>query len=379
MRVLYVSHFGGLGGAERSLLELMNAVRTLGVDPVLLCPSGPLSEAAATADIPVANWGARPVTRSRGLNSWKFVLPRLPLGWRELDRTVRRFQPHLLHANSAQAMLWMGPVASWRGCPVVWHWRDFYGGRGVAKSMAGRADVIVAISEATLTFAEKLLGPSSHHLTLVRNGVADLPLRNADHVAAVRRGLDIPPTGRLVVMAGQSIPRKGHAVLLEALAILTRTHPDLHAWLLCLEHDQKAATYTRQLRRLAVDLGCGPRVRITEGVEQIAPVLYAADVVAVPSLREPFGRIAVEAMLAKRPLIASSVDGLKEIVTEDETGLLVPPGDPAGLASGLARILDEPALWASRADTARREALHRFSISRVAAELVPVYGAICDN
>ena len=379
MRTLYVSHFGGLGGAERSLLELMNAVRTLGVDPVLLCPRGPLSEAAATAGIPVANWGARPVTRSRGLNSWMFALPRLPLGWRELDRAVQRFQPHLLHANTAQAMLWIGPVASWRRCPAVWHWRDFYDGRSVARSMARRAQAIVAISEATLTFAEKLLGPSSRHLKLVRNGIADLPPHDADHVAAIRRALKIPADGRLVVMAGQSIPRKGHAVLIEALAILTRTHPDLHAWLLCTEHDRNAATYTRRLRRLAVDLGCGPRIRITGGVEQIAPVLYAADVVAVPSLREPFGRIAVEAMLAQRPVIASAVDGLKEIVSDDETGLLVAPGDPVCLAKGLARILDEPASWRSKADAARRAALHRFSISRVAAELVPVYGAICRN
>lgn len=379
MRVLYVSHFGGLGGAERSLLELMQAVRTQGIDPILLCPSGSLSEAATTTGIPVANWSAHPITRSRGLNSWEFALPRLPLGWRDLDRTVRRFQPHLLHANSAQAMLWIGPIASLRRCPLVWHWRDFYGGGRVARTMAGRADAIVAISEAIRTCAEELLGPTSRRLTLIRNGVADLPPRDADRVAAVRRGLDIPATARLVVMAGQSVPRKGHAVLLEALAMLTRTHPDLHAWLLCPEHDRKAAIHTQQLRRLAVDLGCGPRVRITEGVEQIAPALYAADVVAVPSLREPFGRIAVEAMLAQRPVVASSVDGLKEIVTEDETGLLVPPGDPASLAAGLARILDEPASWASRAAAARREALQLFSISRVAAELVPVYGAVCRN
>lgn len=379
MRVLYVSHFGSLGGAERSLLELMDAVRMLGVDPVLLCPSGPLSGAAASAGIPVANWDARPVTRSRGLNCWKIVLPQLPLGWRELDRTVRRFQPHFLHANSAQAMLWIGPVASWRNCPVVWHWRDFYGGRGIARLMAGRADAIVTISEATLTFAQKVLGASSRRITLVRNGVADLPPRDADHVATLRRSLDVPRSGRLVVMAGQSVPRKGHAVLLKALALLTRNRPDLHAWLLCPELDQNAAAYTRQLRRLAVDIECGPRVRITEGVEQIAPALYAADVVAVPSLGEPFGRIAVEAMLAKRPVIASSVDGLKEIVTEDETGLLVPPGDSTSLAAGIARILDDSASWVSRAAAARSKALQLFSISRVAAELVPVYRAISRN
>jgi glycosyltransferase involved in cell wall biosynthesis len=245
--------------------------------------------------------------------------------------------------------------------------------------MAGRADAIVTISEATLTFAQKVLGASSRRITLVRNGVADLPPRDADHVATLRRSLDVPRSGRLVVMAGQSVPRKGHAVLLKALALLTRNRPDLHAWLLCPELDQNAAAYTRQLRRLAVDIECGPRVRITEGVEQIAPALYAADVVAVPSLGEPFGRIAVEAMLAKRPVIASSVDGLKEIVTEDETGLLVPPGDSTSLAAGIARILDDSASWVSRAAAARSKALQLFSISRVAAELVPVYRAISRN
>jgi hypothetical protein len=111
-------------------------------------------------------------------------------------------------------------------------------------------------------------------------------------------------------------------------------------------------------------------------MEEIAPALRASDIVAVPSLREPFGRIAVEAMLAERPVIASAVDGLNEIVIDGTTGLLVSPGNPALLAEGLARILSDPAGWAAKAKVARQRALQLFSISRAAEEVVAVYGKV---
>jgi hypothetical protein len=227
-----------------------------------------------------------------------------------------------------------------------------------------------------LEFAAERVGDSARHLVLVRNGVTDLPPGNAYDVAGLRRAMGIPRDAPLVVMAGQSVPRKGHAVLLRALASLTAGRPDLRAWLLCTEHDPEASDHTRRLRRQAVELGCDRSVQITEGVEQMAPVLRAADVIVVPSLREPFGRIAVEAMLAERPVVASAVDGLNEIVADGETGLLVPPGDAARLAEGLGRVLDEPAAWISRGLAARRRALQLFSISRVVDELAALYGTV---
>jgi glycosyltransferase involved in cell wall biosynthesis len=188
--------------------------------------------------------------------------------------------------------------------------------------------------------------------------------------------MGVPDDAPLVVMAGQSVPRKGHAILLEALASMTAARPDLHAWLICSEHDGDAAAHTRQLRERAAALGCGRSIRITEGVGRIASALRAADVVAVPSLREPFGRIAVEAMLAERPVVASAVDGLKEIVEDEETGLLVPPGHPILLAAALDRVLREREVWRMRGRAARRRALQLFSVERVAGEVAALYGSL---
>jgi glycosyltransferase involved in cell wall biosynthesis len=293
-----------------------------------------------------------------------------------LDQTVWQYQPHILHVNNAQAMLWSGPAMRFRGPSVVWHLRDFLDFPRVGRLMARHTDAVVAVSKSILTFAADMLGPSARRLVLVRNGIADLPPDHAGQVAAVRRDLGVTPDAPLVVMAGQSVPRKGHAVLLQALARLATARPDLLSWLLCIEHDLEASSHTQRLRRQAAELGCGRGVRITEGVAQISPVLRAANVVVVPSLREPFGRIAVEAMLAERPVIASAVDGLNEIVAAGATGILVPPGNPARLAAALASVLDAPTSWEARGRAARRRALRLFSVSRMADEMVSLYRTV---
>lgn len=373
MRVLYVSHFGGLGGAERSLLELMLAVRLLGVEPRLICPPGPLHEAAVQNNIGVVNWAAHAITRSSGSTGLPRSLPHLARGWAGLTQTIKSFKPDIVHANTMQAMLWIGPVARLRGCRVVWHWRDFYDHGRQARTMARGADAIVAISRSTLSFAADLLGAAAPKLSLILNGVSDLPACDPDQINVTRRSLSIPGDGLLVLMAGQSVPRKGHAVLIEALAGVNKQRSDVHALLLCQEHDRSAVSYTRELRRQAAEIGCDTRVQIRNGVQHLAPMLYAADVVAVPSLREPFGRIAVEAMLARKPVIASDVDGLKEIVQQPETGVLIPPGDPPRLASGLIDMLAAHASLPLRGEAGRRRAQNLFAISRVAAEVVSLY------
>jgi glycosyltransferase involved in cell wall biosynthesis len=369
MRTLYISHYGGLGGAERSLLELMVAVRPLGIEAALICPDGPLLREANAAGIPVSAWCACTITRSLRSSGLGGIFR----GWRELYHAIDRFLPDVLHVNSAQAMLWTGPAGRCCGRPVVWHWRDFVPSHRLLKLLALGADAIVAISNAVLAFAGEILGHSSPRLMLVRNGIADLAPVEEARTAVLRGTLGVGSQSPLVVMAGQSVPRKGHAILLDAIARLAPKYPHMRAWMLCAEHTPEAAAHTRQLRQKAAELGCAQSVCISEGIDQIAPALRAADIVVAPSLREPFGRIAVEAMLAERPVLASAVDGLNEIVLDGETGLLVPPGDSASLARGLACLLDDPEMRLCMGQAARRRALQLFSISRVAREITSLY------
>jgi glycosyltransferase involved in cell wall biosynthesis len=373
VKVMYVSHFGGLGGAERSLLELMSMIRTMDVSPALLCPEGALSREARALQIPVITWHATPLTRRGGVRHHARALARLVGAWKRLADALRAFDPDVLHVNSAQAMPWCAPAVWGRRRPTVWHWRDFSGPRSFLIAMARQCDAVVVVSSAMQRFAETTLGPLAARVVVARNGVATPPSRADRASAEVRARFGCPPDVPLVVMAGQSIPRKGHAVLLDAVAIVHARGRPLRALLVCAEHDAVSAAHTESLRRRAEALGCGQTVSITGGVEHLAPLLRAADVVAVPSLREPFGRVAVEAMLAGRPVVASAVDGLSEIIDDGATGLLVPPGDPARLAAALEEMLDRPRVWSARARRARTRARRLFSITRTAGELHSVY------
>jgi len=93
------------------------------------------------------------------------------------------------------------------------------------------------------------------------------------------------------------------------------------------------------------------------------------DVVVVPSRVEPFGNVAVQAMLAGRPVVASRTQGLAEIVKDGETGLLVRPDDPVALADAIAELLDDPARASALAAAGRQDAAERFGAQRYRAQM----------
>ena len=106
--------------------------------------------------------------------------------------------------------------------------------------------------------------------------------------------------------------------------------------------------------------------------------LAESDVVLVPSRVEPFGNVAVEAMLAGRPVVASATQGLVEIVSDGENGVLVPPDDPGALADGVQAVVDDWEASVARAWSARSDAQRRFSKDRYHRELREVVQSLAD-
>ncbi|MBE6474511.1 MAG: glycosyltransferase family 4 protein [Actinomyces succiniciruminis] len=224
---------------------------------------------------------------------------------------------------------------------------------------------IVANSEAArqaLLSAQPLLAGRTR---VVHNGVAGPPQPPVPlHERAPHAPLRIAMVGRLS-------PRKGVDVLLEAVALLRERGIDAslevagsifpgYEW------------YEAQLRERAAAPDLAGHVDFLGYVHPTWPVLERADVVVVPSRQEPFGNTAVEAMHAARPLVASGVQGLKEVVDDGVTGLLAPPDDPAALATALGRLAADPDLAARLARRGEQEARTRFSVSGYRAAMTTV-------
>ena len=181
----------------------------------------------------------------------------------------------------------------------------------------------------------------------------------------VARATDAPLR---LLLVGRLSPRKGSDVALEAVARLVAQGRDVTIRLA----GSAFAGYEWFEEQLAAR-AAGPdlvgRVELLGYVQDRWAELAAADVVLVPSRAEPFGNTAVEGMLAARPVVASATQGLVEVLTDGQTGLLVPPDDPEALAQAIGRLADDPALAARLAAAARADALDRFGVERYARQL----------
>lgn len=180
-----------------------------------------------------------------------------------------------------------------------------------------------------------------------------------------------PGPGPLIVTVSRHDPRKGLDVLLHALARLRGDGVAVRAclvggWSLLDAH-----------RRLAARLGLGPETVLIGYVPDPYPYLRRADVFALPSLEEASGSVSLlEALQAEVAVVASDVDGIPEDVTDAESALLVPPGDPGRLAGALRRLVEDPSLRARLARAGHATFQARFSAGALTAALRDLYAEL---
>ena len=200
---------------------------------------------------------------------------------------------------------------------------------------------------------------------------------------AARQQLKFTPDQKLILYAGRFDPRKGLEHLVRALADEAMAdHRDSQLLIAGGSRPGQADGQERdRIEDLVQDLGLENNVRFLGRVDQdiLAAYYAAADLCCLPSQEEPFGLAALEAMACGTPVVASAVGGLNFTVLPEQTGLLVPPGEPSQLAQAMARLLSDRS-WAAhlgKASRARVEA--HFSWDGVTARLDQVYGELLKD
>jgi glycosyltransferase involved in cell wall biosynthesis len=253
------------------------------------------------------------------------------------------------------------------------HWNRLVVGRLERWGLAGSRLVLVNYESVRRLLAEELgivdrvrrIPYSSEAAFLDGRRPAALP------TPAAAVSLDGPP---LLVAVCRQDPRKGLDVLLHALARLRADGVPFRASL--VGGGQLVAAH----RRLAARLGLADRVTVEGFVPDPFAYLGRATVFVHPALEEGSGSVALlEALQAGLPVVASAVDGIPEDVEAERSALLVPPGDPAALASALARVLADAALRARLGRAARATFEARFSADGFAAALGGVYRELAEG
>ena len=274
-------------------------------------------------------------------------------------RLLREVGPDAVYVNTVTVPLWLA-VARLTGRPTLGHVHEAEDDVPRLVSFLLNApfllaSAIVVNSQAARETLVRAVPPLARRTDVVHNG---LPGPAEEPVPPVARG-----GPRRVVLVGRLSPRKGTDVALEAVARLRTEGRDVRLELYGSVFPGYE-WFEEQLRARSSEPDLAGQVHFGGYTSPTWPALAGADVVLVPSRAEPFGNTAVEAQLAGRPVVASAVQGLKEIVTDGETGLLVRPDDAAALAAAIASILDDPDLGRTLALAGRRSARRRFSQER---------------
>lgn len=276
---------------------------------------------------------------------------------------IRAQAPDIVHLHRCGPDIW-GQVAAalaGHGCVVATehgpYVRDADGSpqfsslkTSLRRALRSQLRWTIAISHAVARnlLRNRLVAPA--RLQVVHNGVDTQVYAPAPSGRAA---------GPVVGAAGRLISRKGFDVLLEAFAATRRVFPG--AAMILAGTGPEQARLADQIEKL----GLGSAVVMRGEVEDMPAFFRSLDVFVMPSLSEGFGMSLLEAMSCGLPVIASDVDGMRELVQHGKSGLLVEPGNPAPLGAAIEHVVRDHDLLARLGECARGTAVEQFSIQRM--------------
>jgi glycosyltransferase involved in cell wall biosynthesis len=402
MRIVYLNPVGALGGAERSLLDMLSSIRQtvpsadlslvvgtpgplieeaqkIGVRPVLLPMPANLvgvGDSAWKNDLsPKTKLSLVGLFPSVGLATWVYL--------QKLRNTLAMLRPDLVHSNGIKFHL-LAQLAARGSWPIVWHIRDFLSLRPLVArllrwSARGTHGGIV-ISRAVEQDVRKALGPfpvemiyNAIDTQLFSPGPGDAP--RLDDLA----GLPATEPGTIRIGLVATFARwKGHELFLQAAAQFVRNFSDSKARFYIIGgpiYSTRGSQFSElELRKIASELGIAGHVGLIGFQQHPADVYRALDIVVHASTQpEPFGRTIVEAMACGKPVIVSEGGGARELFTPDHDAVAYPPGNVTALTRRVKELIDAPSFRTHLAANARQTAVARFDRGRFGPQILAAY------
>lgn len=359
MKVLHIESGRHLYGGAKQVLYIMEGLAQRGVENLLACPPGahiaqPARASARVFELPM-----------KGDLDFGLV--------GRLRRLIAAEQPDLVHIHSRRgADLWGGLAARQAGVPCVLSRRvDNPEPRWLVKLKYRLYDHVITISEGIrqVLLAE---GLAPEKVSCVRSSVDPTPYLIAYDPAGFKAALGLPPDALLVGTVAQLIPRKGHRHLLAALPAVLQRHPKLQVLIF------GRGPLEAELRQAISDQGLAEHVRLLGFRDDLPALLGCLDLLVHPADMEGLGVSLLQASAARVPIIATRAGGMPEAVRDGLNGLLIEPGDVAGLAAAMNRLLDDAPLRQTMGQAGRQLVIDEFSIDAMCEGNLAVYRRLLD-
>lgn len=371
MKILYVVIDGKVSGGNNVCAAILRHARYQGHQVELLTPSlGPLTESLAEEGIPIH---ILDLTRSFYFHQ-SFRLARL-LKKRQIDlvHTHTSLNPEILCRIAcflAQVPIIChqhDPTDLYRSNPLIaWYqrWLDRLTSRFVTR--------FIAVSKYRRDAMVRKRGYKQDHVHLIYNGIDVGRFASRNGRESVRQEWALGADETAIGLIGRLEPSKGQETLIEAIPLVWNQFPKTRFFLIGGDHHLGQPSLLRY-QRLIQKLGLGQVCSLLGFCQNIERLIQGLDLVVLPSLWEGHPLVLLEAMAARKPVIASSVGGVPEVVDHEKTGLLIPSQDPKALSKAICEILDRPAFAKELASNAYERVSKSFDQSLMFNQVFSLY------
>lgn len=363
-RVAYLfNHSEIIGGGELSFLDLIDAIREEGIEPVAFVPSeGTVYDRLTEYGVSVQ------IFRWMPIRIWTLLKMRRSIY--RLAQCLQDLNIDLVHVNGARCMLYAGPAARRAKIPCVWHVRVLERDRLLDRWRASYAQAIITNSNAVGNSIELCVGRlvSIH---VVYNGFRLESIDAMRPVDAVS-GSTVTP-GVTLLAAGRFTRWKGFEDLIEACALLSADDID-YTCIIAGSALPDEQDYETDLKKMVHDKNLNS-IRFIGWRDDIPALMKSANIFVIPSHEEPFGRVLIEAWASGVPVIATNAGGPAELISHQKNGLLVPVSDPLAIYKAIKALGADTDKGRQLSDAGYQES-RKFSIQHHAESIRAIYTSV---
>lgn len=285
---------------------------------------------------------------------------------------IRRNRYQIIHSAGIKGVL-VGRIAAWlAGSSVIVHVHDVIMPsapiRALQRLFSRKTDVGIGVSNGVRDLLVDGYHVPAENVRVVHNGVPLEKYRDVDPAVRepMREALGIPAGAPAIALIARMHPIKGHASMLRIMARVVARRPDA---VLVMAGD---GPEREACEALAAELGLQDNVRFLGSRDDVPQILAACDLVVVPSKSEGLSLAAIEGGALGKPVVGFDAGGLSDVITDEVSGRLIPPGDEAGFAEALLDLIDNPDKR-ERFSAAIAGSVEKFSVSNHVRQLIQCY------
>ncbi len=379
MKILFYNHTGTVSGAERILLLALKKLNRQQFEPLVVCPaSGTLAEEVSELGIAcqsLEQLEARFTIRIDFLIKYVFSFYQTI---KQLRGQILAANPNLIHANSVRAGLVASVASVGTGIPVFWHLHDEMPRHPLSTAIRW----FVALSTRTHLVSTCQAVADNFRGIVLRLFGKHIPLRIVENAIELEKFTPNPATRReireklqlsenefVVGIVGLITPRKGQLGLIRAFGQAQKQMAESTLLIVGAPMFNQDHLYLQELEKNVEQFGFKERVQFLGLRNDVAAIMQAFDVLVVNSKSEALVIVAIEAMASGTPVIATTVGGIKEMITHQVNGWLIPYGNEQLLKEALIALRRKPEMRRMFAESGREVVVSRLHADRFINEL----------